>query len=128
MSDSQLKNFNTFLVQLEGGALVEELGEAMRECVREIQDAATDNGGTHSSKLTLDLTFKINHKDRYVEIYPEFKTKLPKLPRGSRAIFFADADGNFTREDPRQLTIEDEMEKQRKKRLADAENAGNNHG
>lgn len=122
MTDQNLRYFNTFITQLEGGALNEQLSEAIRECVSEIADACCDRGGTHKSSITLKIDFKMNHKDRFLEVEADFNSKLPKTPRGRGGIFFCDADGNLTRQDPRQLELTDELER---KRMKDAEQAGN---
>lgn len=54
-NDHLLRQFNTFITQLEGGALNEELTEAMRKCVEEISDACLDRGGSHKASFTLKL-------------------------------------------------------------------------
>ena len=108
-----LRNFNTFITQLEGGALNEELSERVRECVREISDACCDRGGTHKSTLTLKLEFVMNHRDKIVEIYPDVTAKHPKAPRGRAGMYFTDAEGNLTRENPQQMTFDDELKRKR---------------
>jgi hypothetical protein len=47
--------------------------------------------------------------------------KTPKAPSRQRNMFFCDGDYNLTRENPRQMSFEDELEK---KRLENAERAG----
>lgn len=121
MSDNLLRNFNTMITQLEGGALNEALSEAVKECVREIADACIDRGGAHAASLTLKLNFKMKQTDRFLEIEADLQTKTPKAPRGRAGVFFCNADGELTRQDPRQLTLEDELNR---KRLKDAERAG----
>lgn len=116
--DHDLKRFNTFIARLEDGALNEELSEKINLCVREIADACLDRGGTHKATLTLKLSFQMNQKDKLVEISADINETLPKAPRGRVGMFFCDADGNLLRENPRQLTLEDELER---KRLRDAE-------
>lgn len=115
-----LRNFNTMITQLEGGALNEDLSEKIRECVREISDACLDRGGTHKASVTLKLEFVMNQKDKVVEIYPDIQSKLPKAPRGRGGLYFCDSEGNLTRENPRQMDLMDELER---KRLSDAERA-----
>ncbi len=112
-NDHQLRHFNTFITNLEGGALNEQLGESMRECIQEISDACMDRAGKHKASITLKLDFVMNHKDKIVEVEADLQTKLPKAPRGRAGLFFCDAEGNLTRENPRQMTLEDELERQR---------------
>jgi len=121
MVDKRITNFHALLTQLSGGALAEELSEEMRKCVQEIQDACMDRAGSHKASLTLKLDFVMNHKDKVCEIYPEVVTKMPKAPKGRAGMYFTDEDGNFTRENPRQLTLDDELER---KRLRDIERQG----
>lgn len=118
--DSDLKRFGLLVARLEGGALEDTLSEEMRECVREVSDACLDRGGKQKASLTLKLEFVIDQKDKVVEIYTDVQKKLPKAPRGRGGMFYADSDGGLTRENPRQITFEDELEK---KRLKEAERA-----
>lgn len=119
--DQDLRQFNTLVCKLEGGALNEELTEAMKKAVREISDACLDRGGTHKASITLKLEFKMDQKDKIVEISAEVNEKMPKTPRGRGGLFFTDSEGNLTRENPRQLDLMDELER---KRMRDIERAG----
>lgn len=118
--DRLLRSFNTLIAHLEGGALNAELTETVKKCVQEIADACHDRGGTHKSTLILKIDFQMNYKDRIVEVFADINEKFPKAPRGKAGMFFCDAEGNLTRENPRNLTFEDELER---KRLRDAERA-----
>lgn len=111
--DQNLKNFNTFITQLEGGALNEQIGEAIRECVSEISDACADRAGTHKASVALKLDFVMNHKDKIVEVSADLQTKLPKTPRGRGGLFWCDAEGNLTKQNPHQMSFEDELERKR---------------
>ena len=124
MSEHLLRQFNTFITQLEGGALNEELTAAMKKCVEEISNACLDRGGVHKASLVLKLDFVMNHKDKIVEVTADINEKYPKAPRGRAGMFFCDKDGNLTRENPRQMSFEDELAK---KRLYDAERAGSSY-
>ena len=124
MSEHLLRQFNTFITQLEGGALNEELTAAMKKCVEEISNACLDRGGVHKASLVLKLDFSMNHKDKIVEVTADINEKYPKAPRGRAGMFFCDKDGNLTRENPRQMSFEDELAK---KRLYDAERAGSSY-
>ena len=111
--DQSLNTFALFIQQLEGGALHEELTEKIKEAVSEIADACFDRGGAHKSTVTLKLDFAMNQKDRIVEVGADIVTKYPKAPRGRAGMFFCSADGTLTREDPRQRTFDDELERRR---------------
>ena len=111
-NDSLLRQFSTFITQLEGGALNEELTAAMKKCVEEISDACLDRGGTHKASLVLKLDFTMNHKDKIVEVQADINEKYPKAPRGRAGMFFCDKDGNLTRENPRQMSF-DELSQRR---------------
>lgn len=124
MSEHLLRQFNTFITQLEGGALNEELTAAMKKCVEEISDACLDRGGVHKASLVLKLDFVMNHKDKIVEVTADINEKYPKAPRGRAGMFFCDKEGNLTRENPRQMSFEDELAR---KRLDDAERAGSSY-
>lgn len=108
-----LRSFHSLLTRLEGGALNEELTQAMKKCVQEISDACLDRGGAHKASVILKLEFKMDQKDKVVEVTASVDEKLPKAPRGRGGLFFCDADGNLTRENPRQLTLEDELARRR---------------
>lgn len=116
--DQDLSSFHSFIMRLDGGGLNDELSELMKKCVREISDACLDRGGVQKASMTLKLEFKMDQKDKVVEIYPTVDEKLPKAPKGRVGMFFARADGSFTRENPRQLTLDDELERQRELRRA----------
>jgi len=94
--DTDLRQFNTLLCKLEGGALNEELTEAMKKAVREISDACMDRGGVHKASITLKLEFKMDQKDKIVEISAEINEKLPKAQRPRGGLYFTDSEGNLT--------------------------------
>lgn len=112
-TSGDLKSFHSFVLKLENGALNEDLSEAMRKCIKEISDACLDRGGSHTSTLTLSLKFKMDQKDKMLEVSADFAEKVPKAPRGRAGIFYADEHGNPLRENPRQLTLEDELARKR---------------
>lgn len=111
-NDHLLRQFSTFITQLEGGALNEELTAAMKKCVEEISDACLDRGGSHKASLVLKIDFTMNHKDKIVEVQADINEKYPKAPRGRAGMFFCDKDGNLTRENPRQMSF-DELSQRR---------------
>lgn len=118
--DADLRSFHSFISKLEGGALNEELTEKIKLAIQEISDACLDRGGKHKATVTLKLDFVMDHKDKIVEVYTDITEKMPKAPRGRAGMYFCDSEGNLTRENPRQLTLEDELERQR---LRNAEKA-----
>lgn len=118
--DQDLKHVHILLTKLEGGGFAEELDGLMQNCIREISDACMDRAGTHKATMNIKLEFQMNHKDKVVEIYADVSEKLPKTPRGRCGLYYCNADGHLTRENPRQLTLDDELEK---KRMQDAERA-----
>lgn len=114
--DVDLRKFHSLLSKLEGGALNEALSEMLNKAVKELSDACLDRGGTHKASITLTLNLEMNQKDKIVEITAEIKDKMPKAPRGRAGMFWCDSEGNLVRENPRQLTLEDELERQRRQR------------
>lgn len=118
MADEDLKKFHSLITRLEGGALNEELTELVQKACSEIADACADRGGTHSASVSLKLNFSMNYKDKIVEITADVSDKMPKAPRGRGGMFFIDAEGNLTRENPRQLTLDDELQRKREEREA----------
>ena len=118
--DHDLNSFHSLMLRLEGGALNEELTAAVKKCVQEIADACTDRGGVQKSTITLKLEFKMDQKDKVVEIQATVDEKHPKAPRGRAGLFFCDSNGHLTRENPRQLTLDDELSRQRSQRERDA--------
>lgn len=108
------------MAELEGGALVEELSDRLRHCVQEISDACLDRGGSHKATLVIKLDLSMNQRDKVVEIQATVDEKTPKAPRPRAGIYFCNDEGYLTRENPRQLTIEDELQR---KRLQNAEQA-----
>ena len=114
-ADQALQHFHTLLPQLEGGRLNEELTEALRKAVSEIADACADRGGVHKASVTLKLDFQMNQKDGFVEIEASITEKMPKATRGRAGIFFCDAHGNLTRENPKQMTFDEVAERRRER-------------
>ena len=106
-ADQSLQRFNTLLPQLEGGRLNDEMTEAVQRCVQEISDACLDRGGVHKASLTLTLTFKMDQKDKVVEIEASLVEKMPKAPRGRAGMYYC--------ENPRQMSFDDELQKRRER-------------
>lgn len=118
--DYNLKNFATLLQQLEGGALNDELGEKVREAVQEIHDACEANGGKKKARITLTLDIEKDAQDRFIELTAGVQSKHPKIPRGRAGVFFSDRDGNLTRQDPQQMTMDEVMQARQRKQGAES--------
>ena len=118
MSDTENKNpelnsFHSFMLNLQGGAINQMMTEALHEAARQVADACTDRGGKHEATITLKLKLTMDQKDKIIEVYPSVDEKRPKVPLGRAGMFFVSANGHFLKENPRQLTIEDELAKRR---------------
>lgn len=90
----------TFVVQsLRYGATLDELSETLHQCV----EASRETGKV--SSLTLELRIKPNGASGQFELLEKIKAKIPEGERGV-TLMFASAEGNLTREDPRQMKLE----------------------
>lgn len=79
-NDQLLRNFNTMITQLEGGALNEELSEKVRECIQEIGDACLDRGGRHKASLTLKLDKAQSYGFSISTVSTHFCRNLLRMP------------------------------------------------
>lgn len=94
--DQQVRPFAAFLQEQAGGKTHTELSEALRDLVARVQD--TGKKGT----VTLAVHVEPMKGDpRILVIHDEIKLKLPEHDRKA-SIFFADARGNLTRDNPDQ--------------------------
>jgi hypothetical protein len=93
--------FVDFLLSLERGALVLDLGDRLREVVQAVE-AAGAQGKTPKGTLTLTLT--VANDDGILIVRSAIGTKKPERPR-PRAIYFATAEGDLTVKDPRQMAL-----------------------
>ena len=89
--------FADVLNSLRRGKTHREAGNLLQELIREVQ--ATGRQGS----LTLKLKVSRN-KSGMLEIDDTLSTVLPKPDRDS-SLFFADDDGNLSKDDPRQPEI-----------------------
>lgn len=92
------KPFPDTLNSMRYGTLVDDLTKAMTELTAKCADTG------RAGELTLKLVLKPG-KGGQIEVFDEIKVKTPKEEKGS-SIFFATPDGNLTRDDPKQLSIE----------------------
>lgn len=90
------------LMELRGGSMLMELDEQLSRLV----NAVCDTG--KKGELTLKLAVRPagTSDARALILEDAVRVKLPELSRGS-SIFFADSEARLTRQDPRQLRIDD---------------------
>jgi hypothetical protein len=90
------KYFSEIVAGLAEGDLDERVTKRLSELAQKVEET----GGT--GKLTLTLTVK--KQNRQVVFKPTFKAQLPE-PALDDTMFFVDADGQLTRDDPKQLRL-----------------------
>lgn len=98
----------TFLELLQSHRRGEVLSRA-DELLEELVEAVATTG--ESGELTIKLPFKVN-KAGQIEITPQLSMKKPRPPLAT-GIYFASETNRLTRSDPRQMDIEDEIERRR---------------
>jgi hypothetical protein len=98
MADSGRKPFAAFVQEQRGGGLHGELSDRLAEVVQAV--LAVEKPG----KLTLIVKVVPSKDGATVIITDEIKTILPEAPRGA-GIFFVDADGNLSRQNPNQMEM-----------------------
>lgn len=93
------------LMDLRGGVTLSELDEQLSKLV----NAVCDTG--KKGELTLKLLVRPagSSDTRALILEDQVKVKLPELARGS-SIFFADERSRLTRQDPRQMQLDDVKE------------------
>ena len=91
--------FTHVINTLRYGAAQNELSIALHECV----ETARSTGRT--AKLMLEIAIKPNGHSGQYEITDTMKTKLPRIDHGVTLVF-GTPEGNLTREDPHQQTLE----------------------
>lgn len=98
------------LSQIRGGAALEDANRMLSE----LAQACRETG--KKGKLTLTIEVTPDKTDTTIlELQPDVAAKMPKRPYTKGLVFYDDATGTLTREDPRQLALELE----RKEKLAD---------
>lgn len=100
-------NFLQFVQTFRRGELLDDCNQKLNE----LMDAIGETG--KSGKLSLTFDFKIA-KGGHLEV-----TATPKISKPSQAIppgiYFTNDQNRLTRRDPRQMDIEDEIERQRER-------------
>lgn len=103
------QNLADILGQIRGGAVLHDAGKALQECVQAVRDTGKPATLTFKIKVEPDKT-----DETVVTLQPDIDVKLPRKPR-AKGIFYMDAQGRLTKEDPRQT----EMELERAEKLKD---------
>lgn len=105
MASKDELNFLEFVSSFRRGELLDEGNQKLNE----LMDAIQRTGG--NGDLTLKLKFKVN-KAGQLEITPSLTISKPTRALGA-GIYFVSNDGRLSRRDPRQMDIEDEIERRR---------------
>lgn len=105
MNNNQDLNFLQFLQTFRRGELIDDCNQKLNELMEAL--STSDKGGS----LTLKFDFKHN-KAGQLEITPNATIKKPikNVPPG---VYFISDDTRLTRRDPRQMDIEDEIDRRR---------------
>ena len=99
-TDIQLRPFSDWLRDQSSGSTHDELSESLHDLVARVRDTGK------KGSLTLVVTVEPMKEDTEVlVVHDEIKLKLPEFPRKA-SIFYADSDGNLTRQNPNQLEFE----------------------
>jgi hypothetical protein len=95
--ERQTRPFADVLTSLRRGKTHREASDLMQQLVTAVRD--THRGGT------MVITLKVGrHKSGRIEIDDTVKIKLPE-PERDASIYFADEDGNLSKDDPQQQEI-----------------------
>jgi hypothetical protein len=86
---------------MSGGRTHDELSQQLHELVA----AVRDTGKKGSLTLTVTVARVKGATENTLTVTDDVKSKVPVHDR-KVSVFFADADGNLTRNDPNQLTFE----------------------
>lgn len=101
MSDTQepvIRRFDETLRELDRGRVHTELSERLHDLIAAAQD--TGKGG----KITFTLTVTPDGKTNMLRFATQVAAKMPQAQR-AESLFFVDADGNPTKNDPHQLAL-----------------------
>jgi len=95
-----IRPFADFLREQAKGTTHDELSEGLHDLVQRVRD--TGKKGTLTVAITVEL---MKGSDKAVIVSDEIKLKLPEHDRDT-SLFFADRNGNLTRNDPDQLAFD----------------------
>jgi hypothetical protein len=97
-----IRPFADFLREQSHGTTHDELSQALHDLVARVQDT----GKKGSLTLTIGVErLKGGRSDNAVIVSDSIKLNLPEHDRDT-SLFFTTADGNLSRDDPRQLSFE----------------------
>ena len=101
-NDPVIRPFADFLREQSGGSTHDELSEALHTLVARVQDTGKKGSLTYTISVE---RLKGGRSDNAVIVSDEIRLKLPEHDRDT-SLFFVSADGNLSRDDPRQLSFE----------------------
>lgn len=98
-------NFLELLQHFRRGELLHQADEHLSRVV----EAMANTGG--DGEITIKLKLKFN-KAGQIELNPSITPKVPQPAMGT-GIYFVDEESRLSRRDPKQMDIEDEIERRR---------------
>lgn len=99
-ANDHTRPFADFLREQARGHSHDELSEGLRDLVTRVRDTGKPGAITYTVKVAPTKGYA-----KALTVSDEIKLKLPEHDRDA-SLFFADADGNLTRNDPDQLAFE----------------------
>jgi hypothetical protein len=97
------RSFADLLRHIEGGRFLNEISDAMRDLIAEMEDRHAD--GANKVKAKVKLEFSLTFDRGAYDLVPKFEVKLPEVPR-ARSIFYATPDNNLTPQNPKQMNLD----------------------
>ena len=97
-----LRNFSALLNVIQDGELQQDLSDAVRKLVADIQDSARETGGKARGKIV--LTVDLKYTDQMFDLNADFKITAPETPR-RRTTMYCTPDNYLTRVNPRQMDL-----------------------
>lgn len=98
-------NFSQLMQTCSRGTLLDECNQKLNELLDSIGE--TGKGGSFNLKLSIGIG-----KSGHLEVVPDVSVKKPER-KVQPGIFFLNDQNRLTRRDPRQMDIEDEIERRR---------------
>lgn len=111
------QNIFEVLGQVRGGVVVNEASQALQDLIAAVRDAGRKGIINLSIVVEPDST-----DDRVITMTPDYTVRPPKKKR-AKGIFFVRPDGSVTKEDPAQLEMQMERQRQGIATLATSEAA-----
>ena len=101
-----MSDFGVFLRNIDGGCLLDELGEEQASLVKNLVRRAEQDGDAKGTiTLTLKLAAKREKEVVRVKVTPDVKVKAP-APERATGYFFGLPDGELTGKHPRQRELD----------------------